>query len=341
MDAFALEWDQKLPLMQNRRVVSVYFGGGTPSLLGPEPIAEILSRICKDLALSENPEITLEANPDHIDVNLMKAYFQAGINRISLGVQSLDPQLLERLGRTHSARQAIEAIHHTANAGIENISIDLMYDLPAQTLKSWKETLAIVGELPITHLSLYNLTIEPHTLFFKQQKAIQRLLPDEAISLQMYENAIEMLGEQQFQQYEISAFMRDDRYSRHNVGYWTARPFLGFGPSAFSYWEGRRFRNIPNLSKYSQLLQENQKPIDYEECLLEDEQRRELLVIQMRLREGVLLADFQQKRGSLDLETQASIERLRHEGFLTTDDSILRLTKRGVLFYDHIASELI
>ncbi len=342
LTAFKQEWEQWLPFLQNKTISTVYFGGGTPFLFGPERIASVLEFIKKDVTFASNrTEITLEANPENITLPIMKEYRDAGINRVSIGIQTLDDNLLKILGRLHQAKTASDAVIQTAEAGISNISVDLMYDLPMQTIEHWDHTLKQVRELPITHLSLYNLTIEPHTVFFKKQEILKKQLPDEETSLAMYERAIELLEEQGLKQYEISAFAKTGFHSRHNVGYWTARPFLGFGPSAFSYWEGKRFRNIANLKKYCYDLNNGLSPIDFEEKLDPQAHLRELLVIELRLREGVNLEEFQIRHGTIDTQTLDLLKALKQQNYVNIDDFIVKLSKRGILFYDSVASELI
>lgn len=338
---FHQEWALRLPQIKGKRVVSVYFGGGTPFLFGPERVEEVMNLIRDSGSLEADAEITLEANPENITLPLMRQYASSGINRVSIGVQSFDNTLLKTLGRLHSANKAVKSIFITAEAGFHHISVDLMYDLPNQTLDDWKSTLEEVGQLPIDHLSLYNLTIEPHTVFFKNRSTIKKLLPDEETSLAMYEAAIEELGIHGLRQYEISAFAKNNNYARHNVGYWLGRPFLGFGPSAFSYWEGRRFQNVANLNRYSNALEENLFPVDFDECLSPSAHLRELFVIQLRLIAGVDLKNFQIKNGKLDSETLTTLEKLSSEGFLDIHSNLVKLTHRGILFYDQIASELI
>lgn len=342
MEGFRLEWERWLPLIKDRKIKTIYFGGGTPALLGPQYIHEILDFIRKSVKFSSSsPEITLEANPENITSTLMTEFAQAGINRVSIGIQTLNDNLLQLLGRTHSSNKALDAVFATAKAGIENITIDLMYDLPDQTLQLWKETLHLVSTLPIKHLSLYNLTIEPHTTFFKHKEKIQKLLPNEEQSLNMYEMAIEKLESFGLQQYEISAFAQPGYQSQHNVGYWTAREFLGLGPSAFSYFNKHRFRNVANLSKYLQALQKNNSPIDFDELLNVDAQRRELLAINLRLKDGVDRVQFEKLHGPLDAETKQTLIDLQEQGFLVEQNQRLRLTKKGILFYDSVATELI
>lgn len=341
MEGLFLEWQRQLPFIDSHPIVSIYFGGGTPSLLGPERIDTILSWVKQTAIVDASCEITLEANPDNITSSLMKAYRDAGINRVSIGIQSLDEALLKRLGRLHDAKRALNAVHDTYDAGISNISVDLMYDLPGQTLTDWERSLARTAQLPISHLSLYNLTIEPHTVFFKKRQQIEKLLPDEESSLQMYKTAIAVLEDAGLMQYEISAFERGGNPSRHNSGYWTGRPFMGFGPSAFSYWHGQRFRNCANLSKYLKLLKEGQSPIDFSEQLDPQASLRELFVIRLRLRQGVPIQALDMEFKDLDSATRQIIERLKKEDFLMIDSDHLKLTQRGILFYDTVASDLI
>lgn len=342
VEGFRYELDLWAPQLSGKEIVSIYFGGGTPSLLGAARLAEILEKIQSIVPFdTKQIEITLEANPDLLTKQLMQEYAQAGVNRVSIGVQTLDDTLLKLLSRTHTSKTALDAVYLTADAGIENISIDLMYDIPCQTLQSWRRTLEQVRQLPITHLSLYNLTIEPHTVFFKYQEVLRKQLPDAECSTQMYLTAIESLEEFGLMQYEISAFAKNGLFSRHNVGYWTARPFLGFGPSAFSYWDRRRFRNVANLNRYLKALQEGSSPIDFSEQLDPIKQRKELLAIALRLREGVDLVEFEKNYGSLDPQTNSALNHLEQNKLLERTGSTIKLSQRGFLFYDTVAVEII
>ncbi len=341
VEGFQKEWRLRLPQLQGKEIVSIYFGGGTPSLLGASFIAQILDWIYKDANIITHPEITLEANPENITLQAMQQYAQAGINRLSIGIQTFNDKLLNILTRTHDAEKAIQSVYLAEKAGLENISIDLMYDLPGQTLADWQHTLMQASSLPITHLSLYNMTIEPTALFFKHQTAIRAMMPDEDTSLAMYELAIDTLQKAGLNQYEISAFAKGDHMSRHNLGYWLGRPFLGFGPSAFSYWEGARFRNIANLNTYSRILNEGSFPVDFEERLSLDAARRELFVIALRTCAGVHLANFQEQHGDLDAQFLTTLDKLQQEGLIQYRNNCLCLTRRGILLYDAIASELI
>ena len=333
--AIAIEWERQLPLSIGKRIVSIYFGGGTPTLF-PDVIAALLSRIKNgELALAEDCEITVEANPEENGNELFEKLAALGVNRLSLGVQSLDDRSLTILERGHKAKQAKEAILKAHSSGIRNISIDLMYDLPDQTEASWQYTLDQIGSLPITHLSLYNLTIEPHTTFYKRRSLLS--LPEPETSCRLLTLGIAALEKIGLKRYEISAFAKSGAESRHNIGYWTARPFLGFGPSAFSYWEGERFRNIANLQRYARLLKQGESPVDFRERLPYPADLKELLAVRLRLFSRLDLNDF----SPLPLETKAALEKWTRVGCLAREGSLIRLTERGALFYDSIAVDLI
>ncbi len=323
-EALALEWEQQLPLLQGKTITSIYFGGGTPSLYGG--IQELLEKIPR----APDCEITIEANPEESDIALLTHFRSIGINRLSLGVQSLDDRSLQTLERIHSAEKARQAIFNAQKAGFENVSIDLMYDLPGQTEESWRYTLDQLGDLPIHHLSLYNLTIEPHTSFHKRKVET----PTGDLSLRFLTAALERLEAIGLKRYEISAFAIPGHESRHNLGYWTARPFLGYGPSAFSYWEGERFRNIANINRYSQALKAGQSPVDFRERLPYPANANELLAVRLRLKSGVDIKSIPQ-------ETESAIVKLKEMGLLKQEGTQLQLTERGTLFYDTVASEII
>ncbi len=327
MQGLKNEWKLIQSLIQGKEIVSLYLGGGTPSLLGPEKIGEILSW------MQVKGEITLEVNPDDVTLEKMEAFQKAGINRVSLGLQSLDNPLLKKLGRLHTAQKAIEAVHLTAQAGIKNITVDLMYEIPGQTLKIWEETLDRVSTLPITHLSLYNLTFEPGAVFYKKQKELSPLLPSPEESLAMLNAACTKLRAMGLSRYEISAFAKPGFESVHNTGYWTGRPFLGLGPSAFSFWEGRRFRNVCHLKKWKEILSQGQLPRDFDEKLSPLASLHERLAVRLRLFEGAPRSEF-----PIDSDL---VKKLLEKEWLTLTPTHFQLTETGRLFYDSVAEEII
>jgi oxygen-independent coproporphyrinogen III oxidase len=326
--ALKLEWRLYERFIKKRKVVSIYFGGGTPSLFNPKYIETILSWINPDRSV----EITLEANPENICKETVRPLVDIGINRISLGVQSFDEKTLQLLQRGHTPQKASQAIEDVASSGIENISIDLMYEIPTQKIDSWIATVNYALEMPITHLSLYNLTFEPRTVFFKNKSTLVPQLPSSAQSLEMLNFAVDCI-EKKLKRYEISAFAKNGFESKHNSGYWKGIDFLGFGPSAFSYWEGSRYQNFCNLQKYSRALDEGKSPIAFTEKLSPTAALHEKLAIALRLLDGVKIAKYP--------IASEIYHKLINKGWLCVENGIAKLTKQGLLFYDSVAEEIV
>lgn len=332
------EWELVQPFLENYHILTLYFGGGTPSLLPPEWIKEIISWVKK---LSIPTEITLEINPEDSSPEKLRQFFDAGINRLSIGIQTFEDAQLLTLGRQHSGNKAKKCIQDAADVGFTNISCDLMYDLPNQTLQDWERTLDEMVKMPITHLSLYNLTIEPNTMFYKQRKRLQPLLPEDSVSTQMFLMAIDKMTSKGFTHYEISAFCKNNLYALHNIGYWLGRPFLGLGPSAFSYYQGRRFQNACSISQYKNLLKSGQLAHTFSEELDTESKKRELFTIQLRLRSGISLDIFEANFGTLPDEIRQSLLEFESQGWITNALNHPTLTQEGILFYDTIAEKLI
>ncbi len=329
--ALLSEWEKRQVLLKNKDFTSIYFGGGTPSLLEPSFIESIL-----DLT-GRQGEITLEANPEDITLEKMQTYRKIGINRLSIGVQSLHDPTLSIIGRAHTAQKAHDAIHIAHQAGFDNITIDLMYDLPHQTIDTWDHTLNKLSSLPIAHVSLYNLTFEEPSVFHRKQRSLQPHLPSQEDSLHMLKSAIHTIESVGLKRYEISAFGTP---SIHNTGYWTGRPFLGFGPSAFSYWDGRRFRNTANLVKYMESIEKNEPWVDFTEKLSFEAHMREMLAIGLRLIDGIEPTSFQQRFGTFSEELKTTLQEQETKNNLTWNER-LSLTDSGRLFYDSVATEII
>lgn len=334
-DALLKELGHYLPLLKDKKIVSIYFGGGTPAIWSTEYLRGFLHTLLRSLNYDPNIEITLEVNPEEVTPELSMEWLEIGFNRFSLGIQAYDDGLLHLLGRQHSGAKALKSVEVLAHSGAANISVDAMYDIPDQSMAQWTRTLEHLIELPITHISLYNLTIEPHTLFFKYRHQLEPRRPAEDVSAQMYLKAVEFLNSHGLKQYEISAFAKPGCHSIHNTGYWTGRPFIGLGPSAFSYWNGKRFRNIPNLNRYCSLLDKGGRPVDFEEKLEEEAALRELIAIRLRLLEGFSLSE------NISASILKDIEAGVDKGWLKKSGRHIALTERGILFYDSLAAEII
>ncbi len=329
ISAIRAEWAERKELLDE--VLTIYFGGGTPSIMTPKEF-EALFKIFPHCS----GEITIEANPEDVTLEKMVFYRNLGINRISIGAQSFSDERLKAIGREHRSKDTIHAVETAFRAGIENISIDLMYDLPNQTSEEWENTIARAIQLPITHLSLYNLTFEPGALFYKDRHAIKQLMPTSAVSAKMLSHAITLFESADLRRYEISAFAKPGFMAQHNTSYWKGVPFIGIGPSAFSYYEGARFRNSSHISKWQSEVESKKEPVEFEESLPYPNNVHELFVIRLRMLEGVDCDEF-----DLPQETLEKIDQLVLAGYLKKQKSHVALTTRGTFFYDTVATELI
>jgi len=336
------EISQKADLLKDKEIISVYFGGGTPFLFESHFLEEILQKIrACNVKFSKNAEITIEANPEDISTEKIKHLKDIGFNRISIGVQSLDDDLLKLLGRTHSKNIILDAINTVYDSGIENISIDLMYDVPKQTINSWQNTLDLLKDLPISHISLYNLTIEPNTAFYRRKNELTKQRPSGINSKEMLIRAIESFKQLGLMRYEISAFAKNNQYSKHNVGYWLNRNCIGYGPSAFSYYNGERVQNYCSFPKYVNAILKKESPVDFVDQISFPEKVKEAFIISLRLLQGVDLNVFEDRYGELPSDAKESIEKLYFEGYLQKNNGNICLTDKGLLFYDSLASEII
>ena len=294
---------------------TVYFGGGTPALISGK-----ISEILREVRFSEDAEITVECNPDVINENVLAELKNAGVNRLSFGVQSLDESELAALGRLHGAESAKKAILLASALGFENISADLMLGVPKQTAKSLAETIDELCRLPITHVSAYLLKIEPNTPFGKNPPEI----PDEDGQAELYLAAVERLEKRGFRQYEISNFAKNGFESRHNLIYWRAEEYVGIGPAAHSYYNGKRFAVPRNLAEFlendvQRELVTDENPDKYEEKIM----------LGLRLREGISLDERIEKRLRLVPREYFRVEHgrvsLTPSGFLVSNQIIAAL----------------
>ena len=329
-----LEWQQKQKLLKDANIVSIYFGGGTPTLLDEKEIEKILNWI----SIPSSCEITIETNPN-ISKEKIFSLKKMGFNRISMGAQSLDNNDLKTLNRDHTKEDVINTLDDLSRH-FDNISIDLMYDIPHQTKISFAKTLQEIENLPISHISLYNLTFEPKTAFYKKKEKLLPFVPDTTLSYEMLNMAISSFQKTGFERYEISAFAKEGKISHHNIGYWTGREFLGFGPSAFSYLDKKRFQNTSNFETYLQNLKNGQSAVSFEEKLDYPDSLHELLAINLRMIKGVDLDQFQ-KVEKLPSSTHAILSKLEKENLLVKDKNRIYLSEKGRLFYDEVAETII
>ena len=327
--ALLADLDQDLRWIAPRPLHSIFFGGGTPSLFSGRAIADLLHAIAQRLPFGPNIEITLEANPGASEHDRFEAYREAGVNRLSLGVQSFDDQTLKRLGRIHDADQAERAYAAARQAGFERINLDLMYALPAQDLDGARADLQRALALGPEHLSYYHLTMEPNTAFHSQPP---KDLPDQDLAFQIQDQGQQMLAEAGFVQYEISAYARPGEASLHNLNYWRFGDYLGIGAGAHgkltrrdgSLWRSAKRRNPRS---YQELANSDQR-LDSAEAIADDQRLFEFMLNALRLREGVP-AGLLRERTGLDPAQQPAIADARAKGLLVDDPGRLQASELG------------
>ena len=317
-------------------VDTVYFGGGTPSLLEPGQIGALLQAVGTRFDLGAHAEITLEANPDSaLRPGFLEAVRGLGVNRLSLGVQSLRDDLLAMLGRPHDAAQARLAVAAARNAGFSNLSLDLIWGLPGQTLGRWLDDLAAAAALSPEHLSCYGLSLEPGTALARRAERGELELPDEEVLARMYLDGSRYLEAQGYAHYEISSHALEGRESRHNQGYWAGRDYLGLGPAAVSTIGDRRWSNPAALRDYAAVADGDGVPEEMEE-LSAHTRRQEMVMLALRTRAGLDLEKFKATTGTEFPWRHPAVERLRSSGLVRHREGRLQLTREGMLVSDSV-----
>ncbi len=325
-----------------RPLTSIFFGGGTPTMLPPEVLRDLLAECRQHFFCAEEAEISLEANPATVDLSALQTLRQAGFNRLSLGVQSLHDTELRRLGRPHTAAEAAQTAKLAQQAGFANLNIDLMCGLPDQTLQSWSETLTQALALRPQHLSIYELTVEEGTPFAQQQKEGKLLLPDEDAALRMLETARQMTEEAGFHRYEISNYALPGCECRHNINYWRNSDYIGIGPGAVSCLNGMRKSAVADAVEFCSRIENGQEVWEHEECLEPEAAFRETVIMGLRMTEGLALDELR-RRFSIDAAAYygETLARLTKQGLLELADGRLRLTAQGLLLANPVMAELV
>ena len=321
---------------ENQKVNTIYIGGGTPSVIDPQYIKETLNSIRQSFELEENSEISIECNPGTVTMDKLEVYKEAGINRISIGLQSGIDEELKTLGRIHRYKEYEEVIGNVVTTGFTNISTDIMLGIPGQTKESLHRTFDALLSYPLTHISVYSLSIEEGTPFFKQMQRGELALPEEDSEREMYDLALEILKENGFGQYEISNFSKEGYECRHNLKYWSAEEYLGFGLGAHSYMGDRRYWNCGTLEGYISTIERISIEAGYE-YISTEESMREYMILGLRLISGVNINSFKERYGAAPKEIfDDEIERLIKQGLVKLSDSSIVLTRKG-LDYANIA----
>ena len=338
--------------IKNKNVDTIYFGGGTPSLLSPDSISAVIKKIYSCFNVQDDAEITMELNPDDMNSAYLSELAKTGVNRLSVGIQSFLDDDLKLMNRRHNSNEALIAVDLARKSGFESISIDLIYGLPNQELSAWKKNLEIATQMPVEHISAYHLIYEKGTNFYKWLKDGKLNEVRDQQSLEMFGMAIDILEENGFEQYEISNFARDKKYSRHNTKYWFGEEYLGLGPSAHSYNGEIRQWNIANLSKWmgedtrckiqdTGFKMQGQKTKREEENIDLVTRRNEMIMTRLRTMWGIQEKNFTEMFGKdswselLDLSSGYI-----KSGLLEQNGSGLVLSKEGKFMADGIISDL-
>lgn len=317
---------------------SVYFGGGTPTLLPADSLGTILRTLAVCFGVESDAEITVEANPESVNAHKLEQLRSMGFNRISLGVQSFDDAMLLRLGRAHRAEQALKAYHEARSAGFRAVSIDLMFALPYQSLDHWRSEIEMALALHPEHMSLYELTVEPGTRLDSLHKSGEVVLPDEETKLEMYETAISELTSAGYEHYEVSNFALPGFRCRHNQVYWRNEPFYGFGAGATSYLDGVRSRRLSDPREYVRAVFSDNDPLEYSEQLTGRALLGETIMLGLRMLDGV---SFERLRTSTGLdpvtEFRNELASLVERGLVEIAGDRLRVTHRGLLLLNDVS----
>lgn len=321
-------------------IETIYFGGGTPTQLTRDDFEEIFASIFRNFKVSENAEITMEANPDDLNDKYLQMIREFPFNRLSIGIQSFDDSELLFLKRRHSSQKAKEAVKSAKSVGFNNISIDLMYGLPNQTLDIWNKNLNEALSLDIQHISSYHLIYEQGTRLYRLFKLGDVKPVDEDLSVEMFSTMIDRLSSAGFEHYEISNFAKDKLYSKHNSSYWLGKKYLGLGPAAHSFDGQNREWNIPSISKYVEGINLEKLPLEIE-YLDENTRYNDFILTGMRTMWGVNLKELEKLFGSRRKEyCLKNVRKFVNQGFVSQSDDKLKLTREGIFISDGIMSDL-
>ena len=320
-------------------ISTIYFGGGTPSLLPAGALEKIMNAIYENFKIDAEVECTIEANPEQCSLAYLTELKKLGFNRISIGIQSFNDNILHFLGRTHSGKDALLAIENAQKAGFEDISIDLIYGIYLRSLQNWAQELQMVFQLPVKHLSAYSLTVEENTLLHKKISQQKMLNIDEEQSLHEMQLLINETKKVGFEHYEVSNFALKGYHSKHNSNYWNGTPYLGFGASAHSFYENARSWNIANVNKYIQAIKENE--LFYEiEYLSPENQYNEYILLRLRTRDGIDLKHFKDCFGIEKRDYFLKALQKIEPQYYTHQSNHVLITDKGLPLLDFITASL-
>ena len=318
---------------------TIYFGGGTPSVLSPEQIEVILSEVRSNFDLVPNSEITLEGNPGDLDLSFLESLREIGINRLNIGVQSFDQKILDFLGRRHSVGQGISAIEDSRRAGFRSLGLDLIYGVPGQEMTPWLKTLNQAVAFEPEHLSCYQLTVEPHTPLGKRYKQKEFSFPSEDLQYEFFMKTSETLEDAEYVHYEVSNFSKGMGFaSKHNQKYWDHTPYLGLGPAAHSFLNNQRWWNHRSVDRYRSAIENGAKPIEGTEVLSLEQLQLEALYLGLRTKKGFCIQDYSTKYSwDIVAEKRKSFVELQRRGLVLLENGFVHPTRAGLALSDSLA----
>ncbi len=340
VSAVCKEIELRKDYLSGEQIKTIYFGGGTPSQLTYDDFNAIFETIANNFNVAGDAEITMEANPDDLSPKYVETLRKLPFNRLSIGIQSFNDEELQFLKRRHSAQKAKEAVILCKDSGYDNISIDLMYGLPNQTMEIWRQNLVEAIALDIQHISSYHLIYEQGTRLFRLFKQGDVMPVDEDTSVEMFSEMIDKLSAAGFSQYEISNFARNELYSKHNSSYWLGAKYLGLGPAAHSYDGKNRAWNIASISKYTEAITKSVPSIEVE-YLDENTRYNDFILTGMRTMWGVNLNELEKQFGQkMKAYALSNVQKYIDEGYARNNGNILKLTREGIFISDGIMSDM-
>lgn len=317
--------------LAERPVATVFFGGGTPSLLSDSHISRILEKLAAVGSFAKEMEVTMEANPEQLTQDQLRGYRQAGVNRLSVGLQSTHESLLAFLGRRHTAVDFYRVVETARQAGFENLNTDLIFGIPGQTLEQWQQTLETIAALEVSHISCYGLTFEPGTPLHRQREQGFICAVDEDLEYAMFRWGIEWLQQRGYQHYEISNYALSEKTCRHNITYWENREYIGLGAGAHGFLSEERTANHQQLESYVAAVQQGEFPYMSRENITLWDSVSDTMFLGLRMRRGISEADFEKRyRQPMTFFFREEIGKLIQQKLLVRQEGFLRLTEKGI-----------
>lgn len=340
LDALRMEMELYAP--QTGQLQTIFIGGGTPSILSVNALEQLFADIHAHFQIYPDAEITVECNPGTVDGEKLSVMRDAGVNRLSFGLQAMQDETLRQLGRIHTVEEFLHSYHLARECGFDNINIDLIFALPKQTMEAWQHTLSEAVALEPEHISAYNLVMDESTLFYEWWKSGELVIPSEDTEASMFQWTIDTLTSHGYTHYEICNFARPNREVKHNLVYWNNEAYIGLGVGACGYVNGVRYANIRGIPPYIDALRQHKKPIADTERLTGYAEKAETLLLALHKREGICLADYERRFGQkLEVAFGETIKKWTDLELLERNETHLRFTQRGLFLANEIFVELV